>query len=84
MSLIAQENARPGSTDWQLTRVRLDSSTGFRSPSIEGWCSHQSVLAGETLDFFVSTRPTARFKLEIFRTGYYQGRGARLMTAGSL
>ncbi len=80
MSLIAQENALPGSTDWQLTRVRLDSSTGFRSPGIEGWCSRQSVQAGETLDFFVSTRPTARFKLEIFRTGYYQGRGARLMT----
>jgi hypothetical protein len=79
MSLIAQENALPGSTDWQLTRVRLDSSTGFRSPPIEGWCSRQSVKAGETLDFFVSTRPAARFKLEIFRTGYYQGRGARRM-----
>jgi hypothetical protein len=28
----------------------------------------------------VSTDPPAKFKIEIFRTGYYGGRGARLMT----
>jgi len=28
----------------------------------------------------VSTKPAARFTIEIFRTGYYGGRGARLMT----
>lgn len=79
MSLIAQENAKPGSTDWQLTRMRLDKNAGFRSPFIEGYCSRQSVKAGESLDIFVSTNPAARFKIEIFRTGYYGGRGARLM-----
>jgi hypothetical protein len=79
MSLITEENAKPGSTDWQLTRMRLDAS-GFRSPLIEGYCSRQSVGAGETLDIFVSTKPSARFKIEIFRTGYYGGKGARLMT----
>jgi len=80
MNLIQQENAKPGSSDWQLTRMKLDSSEGFRSSIIEGYCSRQSVKAGETLDFFVSTKPAARFKIEIFRTGYYGGRGARLMT----
>ncbi|MCB1276608.1 N,N-dimethylformamidase beta subunit family domain-containing protein [Prosthecobacter sp.] len=80
MSLITDENAKPGSTDWQLTRMRLDKTEGFRSPVIEGYCSRQSVKAGETLDIFVSTKPTARFKIEIFRTGYYGGCGARLMT----
>lgn len=79
MSLITEENARPGSNDWQLTRMRLDGS-GFRSPLIEGYCSRQSVKAGETLDIFVSTKPASRFKIEIFRTGYYGGKGARLMT----
>jgi hypothetical protein len=79
MSLITEENAKPGSTDWQLTRMRLDAS-GFRSPLIEGYCSRQSVRAGETLEIFVSTKPSARFKIEIFRTGYYGGKGARLMT----
>ena len=80
MSLITAENSKPGSRDWQLTRMRLDKNEGIRTSFIEGYCSRQSVKAGETLDIFVSTKPTARFKLEIFRTGYYGGCGARLMT----
>ena len=78
-SLIRDENARPGSTDWQLTRVRLDKRDGFRSPAIEGYCSAQSVAAGESLDIFVSTNPPQKFTLEIFRLGYYGGAGARRM-----
>jgi hypothetical protein len=76
---IVDENAKEGTRDWQLTRVRLNTDRGFRSPDIEGYCSRQSVKAGETLDIFVSTK-AKRFTLEIFRTGYYGGRGARLMT----
>lgn len=78
---ITDENRKPGSTDWQLTRVRIDKPTGYRSTWIEGYCSHQSVEAGEAIDIFVSTDPPARFQIEIFRTGYYGGRGARLMTS---
>ncbi len=76
--LIRDENSRPGSTDWQLTRVRLDKNN-YRSAWIEGYCSRQSVLAGEPLEIMVSTDPPARFQIEIFRTGYYGGRGARRM-----
>ncbi len=78
--LIRAENAKPGSTDWQLTRVKLDSPTGCRSSVIEGYCSKQSVGAGESIDILVSTNPPSPFRIEIFRTGYYGGRGARLMT----
>jgi hypothetical protein len=79
-SLIRQENQREGSRDWQLTRIHIDSQSGYRSPRIEGYCSRQSVQAGDRLDVMVSTRPAARFQIEIFRTGYYGGRGARLMS----
>ena len=79
MNIIERENQQQGSTDWQLTRIRLDKNDGFRSPSIEGYCSRQSLKAGEALDIFVSCKPAARFQLEVFRTGYYAGRGARLM-----
>ncbi len=79
-NLIQQENQKPGALDWQLTRVRLDKPAGFRSPWIEGYCSHQSVEAGDTLLIMVSTDPPQKFQIEIFRTGYYGGRGARLMT----
>lgn len=76
---IREENARPGTTGWQLTRVKLDRNAGVRAPAIEGYCSRQSVQAGETLEILVSTAIPARFVIEIFRTGYYGGRGARLM-----
>ncbi len=43
---IQIENRLPGSTDWQLTRVRVDGGQ-FRSPWIEGYCNRQSVTAGK-------------------------------------
>ncbi len=82
---VREENAKPGAKDWQLTRVRLDRRGGLRQPNIEGYCSRQSVAAGETLEICVSTEPASDFIIEIFRTGYYQGAGARLMkTIGPL
>ena len=78
-NLIVQENALDGASDWQLTRVRLDEE-GIRSTLLEGYCSHQSIQIGEELQVMVSTNPASRFELEIFRMGYYGGRGARLMT----
>ena len=77
--VIQRENAQPGALDWQLTRVRVQPSGGVRCPWIEGYCSRQSVAAGESLDIMVSTNPPQRFVIEIFRSGYYDGRGARLM-----
>ena len=77
-NLVIAENALPGAIDWQLTRVRVDGEK-YRSPWIEGYCSRQSVKAGETIDLKVSTNPPRSFNLEIFRTGYYGGAGARLM-----
>ena len=89
-SLIRDENAKPGTSDWQLTRVRLDRQVGpppknesegpIRTSLIEGYCSRQSVRAGEKLDLMVSTNPPVPFTIEIFRTGYYGGKGARAMT----
>ncbi len=77
--LIRLENAKPGARDWQLTRVALQNESSVRASYVEGYCSRQSVEAGESLSFMVSTRPAAKFQIEIFRTGYYGGRGARLM-----
>lgn len=75
---VEVENRNEGARDWQLTRVRVDAGH-FRSPWIEGYCNRQSVKAGETIDIMVSTKPARAFRLEIFRMGYYDGRGARLM-----
>lgn len=77
--LIQRENARPGAS-FQLTRMRPDDGKSCRSSVIEGYCSRQSVQAGEELAFFVSTKPVAQFSIEVFRMGYYGGVGSRLMT----
>ena len=77
--LIRTENARAGS-GFQLTRMIPDGAKSHRTSRVEGYCSRQSVKAGEKLDFFISTKPASKFILEIFRTGYYGGAGARHMT----
>ena len=74
---IARENSRPGTTDWLLTNTRVDPATKYRCPWIEGYCSHNSIRAGETITFFVSTNPASNFTLDLFRMGYYSGTGAR-------
>ena len=80
--LIKRENAKPGTRDWLLTKTRTDPKKGRsnvtsgRSQSIEGYCSANSVRAGEKLQIMVSANPASAFKLEIFRTGYYKGDGA--------
>lgn len=76
-SVIAKENQQPGTTDWQLTRVRVNSGA-YRTSLIEGYCSHQSVRAGETLKIFVSTDPAEDFRIDIYRMGYYGGTGGCL------
>lgn len=77
---INQENRRAGSTNWQLNKVWPNQGKGYRSAWVEGYVSHQSIEAGETLTFFVSTNPARKVTIEIFRMGYYGGSGARHYT----
>lgn len=79
-SSIRRENEKPGTTDWQLTRVSINQGA-YRTSLIEGYCSHQSISSGETLTIFVSTDPARNFKIDLYRMGYYGGTGARLMTS---
>ncbi len=76
---IRRENALPGTRDWMTRNVRIDPKTRYRSPWIEGYASRTSVRPGETISFHVSTNPPSPFVLKIFRLGYYQGHGGRLM-----
>jgi len=76
-SRIRQENKNPGTTDWQLTYTRTDPKARWRCPFIEGFASRTSVAAGEALDFFVSTNPASPFWIDLYRLGYYQGKGGR-------
>lgn len=75
--LVRRENARPGTRDWILTQPRIDPATRWRCPWIEGYCSASSVRAGERLAFHVATDPPSRFTLDLYRSGWYGGDGAR-------
>jgi hypothetical protein len=80
---IVAENKKAGTTDW-LIDVPYDTCSYpdhqfCRRPQIEGYCSHASIRAGERLSIFVSTAPASDYSLQVYRMGYYGGKGARLM-----
>ena len=77
--LVARENAREGTTDWLLTKTHIAPETRYRSPRVEGYCSATSVRAGDKLEIMVSTNPPAPVTLEVYRLGYYGGKGGRLV-----
>jgi len=79
-SLIRRESAKPGTTDWQVTKVRTNQGKGFRTSLVEGYCSHQSVEAGQRLGIFLSAAPARRVTVDIYCMGYYGGTGARHIT----
>ncbi len=67
------ENAEQGSMGWVL-RGRQNPT----NPGIEGYLDKVSVGSGDSLTLFVNTT-ASRFRVEIYRMGYYQGLGARLV-----
>jgi len=81
---IIRENAKPGSTEWILTNVPRHEDEKYdqgwhRRTEIEGYVSHLSIKAKDTLRIYVSTEPAADYMIDIYRMGYYGGKGARLM-----
>jgi hypothetical protein len=81
---ILAENTLPGSTDWliQVEEGYCDPPEHkyCRRPQIEAYCSHTSIQNGDTLTLFVSTNPVVDFNIDIYRMGYYQGKGGNLKT----
>ena len=69
---IVCENLLPG-TDPDIWDI-----DGAGDPSIQGFATQISVNRGERVDFKIDT-PATTYEIEIYRTGYYQGKGARLV-----
>jgi hypothetical protein len=83
-NVIVRENRKEGTTNWLLFNYDQVIAPGRddlwkREKGVEGYCSHASIKAGETLKVFVSTEPAAPFKIDFYRMGYYGGKGGRLM-----
>jgi hypothetical protein len=76
---IRGENEKPGTTDWLLTNPRVDPVARYRSPWVQGYCSRNSLRAGETLEIMVSANPASPVTVDFYRLGYYGGKGGRRM-----
>lgn len=70
---IELENAKQGNpqSDWGLTY-------GGPVGNIEGYAKDLSVNVGGTIDFKINTDST-NYRIDIYRLGYYNGDGARLV-----
>ena len=70
---IVPENKLLGSPDtqWDLS--------GPGSSNIAGFATDISVNLGEIVNFKINTNSNS-YRIDIYRLGYYQGNGARLIT----
>lgn len=66
---IERENALPGTSAWN----------GPGSSLIELYTSQIGVAPGEQIDVHVNTRPAARYRISVYRLGWYGGSGGRLV-----
>jgi hypothetical protein len=80
-SLVLEENQRDGTSNWMLTKTRIDPATKYRCPWIEGYASQASAAVGEDIEFKVSTNRKARVRTDLFRIGFYGGTGGRQMAS---
>src|SRR5437762_13911058 len=75
---IVAENQLPG------TPQSVWGVTGAGDSTIQGFATDISVDHGQTVDFKVNDAALAPYHIDIYRMGYYQGNGARLVaTIGS-
>ena len=68
---VQTENAKPGSTEWEITNLALNHE-------MEGYASLTSVNRGGQISFFISTSDPS-YTVDIFRMGWYGGAGGRRM-----
>src|SRR5690606_23526708 len=85
---IVNENSKPGTRDWILKKeeILFDKFSvdnlwmgPIRSRVIEGYCDKLYVVQGGEISFHVSSSISAKYRMDIYRIGYYQGNGGRLI-----
>jgi hypothetical protein len=80
---IVLENANPGTANWKLGSL-VNGVQYLRSDDeknqIAGYATYPSVTQTGVVDFHISVNASSPdYVIEIFRLGYYQGYGARLL-----
>lgn len=79
---VPADNALPGTQGWYSPTAPqptpADQYAG-KIASIDGWVWPLSARPGERLDLHVSAVGGVRYRVEVYRLGWYGGAGARLM-----
>jgi streptogramin lyase len=73
-SPLALENREPGSDTFALVQPARDELAGYASTT--------SLAPGESVRIFVNVDHDQDVRWELYRVGYYQGHGARLLAKG--
>src|SRR6266404_1829226 len=73
---IVVENQQPGTNGW---RIPFGSAGTDAGGQIKGYASATSVNKGESITFYVSVKPAQTYTIDVYRMGWYEGLGGRLM-----
>jgi titin len=71
---IVLENQNAGSTQWQISRSSTD-AVG----QIKGYASATSINKGDSITLYVSVNQAQTYSIDVYRMGWYEGTGGRLM-----
>src|SRR5437867_2387293 len=71
---ITIENQQTGSNAWELGSLVADDV----NQQIKGYASSSSVLQGGSLSLFVTVNPVQTYSIDVYRMGWYAGKGGRL------
>jgi chitodextrinase len=76
---VVLENQQTGTNAWELGDVYGRPYGTDAVGQIKGYASAVSVNKGESVTFFVSVNPAQTYTVDVYRMGWYQGLGGRLM-----
>src|SRR5215468_6844968 len=68
---VQRENSRPGTPGWEIP--------AGAGTVITGYASETSVAPGQSFHLHVSAPPGSRYRVLVYRLGWYRGVGGRLI-----
>jgi hypothetical protein len=71
---IVLENQKEGTTEWLITDLATNNE-------IAGYGDATSINKGEAINLKISLAQSGQYNLDVYRLGYYNGAGARLITS---
>ena len=77
LSPVALENQQPGADNWGMWFGGMPADDVGKQ--IKGYASATSVNKGGSITFYVSVATAQTYTIDIYRMGYYQGHGGRLL-----